>query len=507
MVNNGIGKQAYPAAVSDTDGRFTFQNVKPGRYTVRATRDGYFGKPAGGVYPATASIDIAVSAGETSQAPLSMVQGAILGGRIFEESGAPLSNAGVQAFSLSYQNGFSMLQPAVTKTTDDRGEFRLFWLPPGDYYISATRTPVNPIAGGPPPVRTFYPGVTRLNETIPVTIRGGEDLRGMDIVLRTVPLFRISGRVSSSVAVPPSDTDAPLVLAFLHLADRDIHTPIDNVAANQAGRFSLTPNTGLFEIPGVQPGSYELLARIADPSVGTGTAGFSWGRILVDVQDQDIRDLPIAINPSPALKGTVRVVGGGGALPPNLRIALNPMGGSSRVALYQLVATRGTRVAADGSFSVASVPPGVFRIGALPGLPPDFYIADVRQNSASVFDSGFAVGREPDPIEILIASGAGVVEGVVEDGPTKVVPGAVVALIPEAPRHENRALYASATADASGRFTFRGVAPGDYQLFAWESTPPNAYQSTSFLKKYEGRGRAVRVAQRATVSAQVPVVK
>ena len=107
---------------------------------------------------------------------------------------------------------------------------------------------------------------------------------------------------------------------------------------------------------------------------------------------------------------------GGGSLPPNLRIALNPMGGSSRVALYQLVATRGTPVAADGTFSVASVPPGQFRVMALPGLPPTFYIADVRQGSMSVFDSGIVIGsREPDPIEILISAGAGTVEGVVED--------------------------------------------------------------------------------------------
>ena len=160
-------------------------------------------------------------------------------------------------------------------------------------------------------------------------------------------------------------------MAFLHLADRDLQTPNDNTAANQSGRLSLTPNTGAFEITNVPPGSYELLGRVADPSVGTGLGAFSWGRLLVDVEDRDIRGVSIAISPSPALKGVVRVVGGGG-LPPNLRIALNPMGGSSRVALYQLVATRGTPVAADGTFSVASVPPGQFRVMALPGLPPTF---------------------------------------------------------------------------------------------------------------------------------------
>ena len=342
---------------------------------------------------------------------------------------------------------------------------------------------------------------------MPITIRGGEDLRGMDIPLRPAPLFKISGTVTSSVAAPPSNDGSPLVMAFLHLADRDLQTPNDSTTANQAGRFSLTPNTGQFEIAGVAPGSYELLARVADPSVGTGLAAFSWGRLQVDIEDRDVTGVSIGITPSPVLKGTVRVVGGG-SLPPNLKITLNPMGGISRVALYQLISTRGTPVAADGSFSVASVPPGQFRLNALPGLPADFYIADVRQGSTSVFDSGFAVGnREPAPLEILIAPGSGVVEGVVTDGPTRVLPGAVVVLVPEPGRLENRALYATALSDASGRFSFKAVAPGDYQLFAWESTPTNAYTSVAFLKKYEGRGRAVRLAQKGAVNAEVPIIR
>ena len=507
LVNNAIGTQNWPSVMSDPDGRFAFAQVKPGRYTVRATRDGHFGKPVAGVYPASEAVNITVAAGETRQVPMAMVQGAIIGGRVYDQIGAAVSNMTVQAYSVGYQNGFSLLQTTVTKTTDDRGEYRLFWLPPGDYYVGATTRSAQPLVGGQPGVRTFYPSVARLHEAQPITIRGGEDFRGMDIALRPAPLFKISGQITSTVAPPPNDTGSPLVMAFLHLADRDLQTPNDNTAANQSGRLSLTPNTGAFEITNVPPGSYELLGRVADPSVGTGLAAFSWGRVLIDVEDRDVRDVSIAINPSPSVKGIVRVTGGG-SLPQGLRLALNPMGGSSRVALYQLVATRGTPVAADGTFSVASVPPGQFRVAALSGLPPTFYIADVRQNSASVFDSGFAVGsREPDPIEIWISPGAGVVEGVVEDGPARIVAGAVVALIPEARRLENRALYAVTNADASGRFSFRGVAPGDYQVLAWETTPPNAYQSVSFLKKYEGRGRTVRVPQSGTVNVEIAVAK
>jgi hypothetical protein len=70
-------------------------------------------------------------------------------------------------------------------------------------------------------------------------------------------------------------------------------------------------------------------------------------------------------------------------------------------------------------------------------------------------------------------------------------------------RLENRALYATATTDASGRFTFRGVAPGDYRLFAMESAPPNAYQNLGFIRKHESRGKSVHVTQGSTVSAEL----
>jgi len=200
---------------------------------------------------------------------------------------------------------------------------------------------------------------------------------------------------------------------------------------------------------------------------------------------------------------------GGSALPPNLRVSITPMGGSARVALYTLVAARGaTPVAADGSFTVTSVPPGRFRIGAISGLPPNLYIADVRQNAMSVFDSGFDVGAAvPDPLEIIVSSGAGVVDGVVGDGPSKVAADAGVALVPESRRFENRALFANATSDSSGRFVFRGVAPGDYRLFAWESTPPNAYQNAGFIRKFESRAHIVHLGQGSTVNASIEVIK
>jgi hypothetical protein len=348
-----------------------------------------------------------------------------------------------------------------------------------------------------------------MNETIPVVIRGGEDLRGMDITLRPGALFKIAGTVINSIPrLPNPDGNVPPATIFFHLGNRDLDVPLDAAPANNSGNISLADTSGPFELSNIAPGSYELLARVADPNAGAGLAAFSYGRALVEVRDRDLRDITIAIHPPSLVRGVVRTAGGA-PMPPNLRVTLTPSGGATRVALYTLVAARGaTPLQPDGSFAVTSVPPGRFRIGAISGLPPDYYIADVRQNAASVFDDGFEIDRPaPDPLEVVIARGAGVVAGIVEDGPSKAVMGAVVALVPEAQRFENRALFASTASDASGRFVFRGVAPGIYRLFAWESTPPNAYQNGGFIRKFEGHAQVVHVGQGGTVNASLKLIR
>jgi len=512
IVTRAVGTQTWPIVTTDADGKYEFRDVRPGRYTIRAVREGFFGKPVNGAYPPTVWSDIVVAEKETKQVPLALVQGATIEGRVNDVSGSALPNATVQVYSVAYQTGFALLQPAIAgaaKTTDSRGEFQLFWIPPGDYYLGAT-PPVR--AGGPgtpfqPGGRTFYPSETNLNTATPIAIRGGEELRRMDISIRNATAFKIAGTVTNTIPIPADPNGGPgSATVFFHLANRDLETPNDAPIANNAGNISLALASGPFEIPNVLPGSYEVLARVADSSVGTGLGAFSWGRAIVEVTDHDVNNVAITVTPSAVVKGTVKMADGT-ALPPNLRVSLTPMGGSSRVALYTLLTTRAAAVGTDGNFAVQSVPPGRFRLNAVSGLPQDFYVGDVRQNATSVFNEGFDVdNRNPGPLEIIVSRGAGVVDGVVTDGPSKQYSGAVVALVPDPRRFENRTLFATATSDASGRFVFRGISPGEYRLYAWETTPPNAYQNANFVRKFDDKAKVVVIGERTTARVELSLI-
>ncbi len=496
-----------PTATSDRDGRFTFANVTPGPYTVRVQKDGYFGRPEGGNYPATAAIHVSVVAKETKDASLSMIPGALIGGRVFGADGQLLSNAIVNALRVSYPLGYAVLEGQVSKGTDDRGDFRLFWLPPGDYYLTAEPPRAAPTPGGAPAgqgIKTFYPGVTAVTEAKMVSIKGGEETLGMDIVIRPISLFKVSGQVSSLIPPPAPQLDAPAVnAAVLVLLSPDGNAPDDT---KQVGTVPLLPTNGQFEIP-VLPGIYDLFARVPDAaSQAAGGAPQAWGRARLDVRDTNINNVLITIPPSVEVKGTVTAPGG--RIPGAIRIQLMPDEPSAaKIPAYQQVSRRSVPVNAEGAFSVTAVPEGRFRISSVAGLPQDMYLADVRQNAQSVFDSGFDVNaRNTNPVEVVLGSGAGTVNGVVMDGPTKVVAGATVVLIPEARRRDNRALYVLANSDATGRFTLRGVAPGDYKVFAWESIQAFAHVNAAFMAKHEDRGKLVHVGQSGTVSAELTII-
>ncbi len=496
-----------PTTTSDRDGRFTFANVTPGPYTVRVQKDGYFGRPEGGNYPATAAIHVSVVAKETKDASLSMISGGLIGGRVFGPDGQLLSNAIVNALRVSYPLGYAVLEGQVSKGTDDRGDFRLFWLPPGDYYLTAEPPRSAPTPGGAPAgqgIKTFYPGTTAITEAKMVSIKGGEETLGMDILIRPISLFKVSGQVSSLIPPPTPQLDSPGVnAAVLVLLSPDGNAPDDT---KQVGTVPLLPTNGQFEIP-VLPGIYDLFARVPDAaSQAAGGAPQAWGRARLDVRDTNINTVLITIPPSVEVKGTVTAPGG--RIPGTIRIQLTPDEPSAaKIPAYQQVSRRSVPVNAEGAFSVTAVPEGRFRISSVGGLPQDMYIADVRQNAQSVFDSGFDVNaRNTNPVEVVLGSGAGTVNGVVMDGPTKVVAGATVVLIPETRRRDNRALYVLANSDATGRFTLRGVAPGDYKVFAWESIQAFAHVNAAFMAKHEDRGKLVHVGQSGTVSAELTII-
>jgi len=489
------------AAVSDKSGHFAIQNVLPGRYTINVKRDGFFEDASDPAFTAP----ITISAGQRASSNISMLSGATIVGRVTDSDGQALTNTTVQALSVVYQNGFPVLQASITKTTDERGEYRIFWLPDGEYLIaavmpSATSPGIVSPTSGTNDLKTFYPGTADVSMAIPLVVRGEPQLTGVDIVVRPVQTYRLSGEVRSIMPdTPAGQANSPLtaVSASLMLAARDPGVPEEGGPTTLASvilRRSGNQLAGTFQISGILPGAYDLRVSINDLSSAGGAQGLlAFAAIPVDINNQDLTGLSLDIYPNVRVKGVVTVDGHAPGQTP-VRLALQVDGSASKRPSYLGLAKRPVLANdQDGSFMIPGVASGRFRIQAGPGLPADFYIADVLQG-ISVFDTGFDVGKTPvETLQVLVKSGAASLEGIVRNANGKPVSGATVVLVPPVARRQNHALYRTGTSDATGRFKIEGAAPGDYDLFAWQNMPDGAYFNSRFVSRFQGRAHPVNV--------------
>jgi hypothetical protein len=310
---------------------------------VRAERDGFFSNR-------TSVTSITVGA-TTAPVALSMIQGATVGGTIRDDDGEGVANATVQILSVIYPNGFPALGTAVTTKTNHRGEYRLFWMPAGDYFVGASRE-VYATHGA----RTFYPGTAELTQATMITLKTGENLERVDFVLRHARMVTVSGEVTSSAPPPPPPTipagvqlspaqQAALAaprpnIAMLGLLSRSVNVP-DASENPMVAQPALTPDRAQFEFT-APPGSYDLAGVVQ-------SGGF--GRVALDIGDQDLRGVSLNIAPPVILKGTITVSGATPDLS-RVRAGLQPDNRLMSEFMGYVGITGRPTTAADGSFTL-----------------------------------------------------------------------------------------------------------------------------------------------------------
>jgi len=195
----GVASNAV-TATTGSEGRVVFRDLAEGTYSIVARREGYFGT-ANDTFPTQANISVPVgpaaaqigarvvpAPGVTVAPPrqpvqqiaLNMVQGSTIAGRIQDANRRPASGVQVGAFRVAYQNGRRVLNHAGNAVmTDDRGDYRLFWFPPGEYYVRIGGNRLTGLVangGSNYPASVYYPGTSDPKSATPVVIREGNDL-------------------------------------------------------------------------------------------------------------------------------------------------------------------------------------------------------------------------------------------------------------------------------------------------------------------------------------------
>ena len=507
------------STTTESDGRFLFLNVRPGRYRVLVARSGYVRRP----------LSVTITPAQPQVVQVALTPTATMSGHVYGASGDPLGNVDVQALKASYQGGRRTLTSVQSVRTNDRGEYRLFWLPAGRYYVSATHpdAPTGPtemmnsvistgsfvtilpgggmrgtgdpvIRGGPfgPLSReserymvVYYPGTNRELDAAAIELRAGSEVGGVDIPLAPVRARHVRGVVI-------------------------------NGATGEVARYAgvRVDNLGRGMGPGVNgesnPNGTFDLTLLPGPHMLVGTAGTGDGYLSVDVRDSDIDGLRIVAAPSFDIPG--RIVADGpvnAADMENLRLSLRREGAAPSSPAYSLY----SNPLADGSF-VVDATPGDYRMSVAPvlALAPgpaltvpkgleNAYIKSISLGNVDVLNRGVHLeGPTSVPIEIVIGTHPGALEGSVLTDQQAAAAGVTVVLLPDVRGRSD--LYRTTTTDLSGRFHLDRVPPADYKAFAWEEVSDGVWQDSEFMRAVESRGAPVRVAEGASATVRVTVI-
>jgi hypothetical protein len=281
----------------------------------------------------------------------------------------------------------------------------------------------------------------------------------------------------------------------------------------QSRDFSLVQNgaemhkDGSFVIHDVSPGNYTIVASVDGAPVPM-TA-----RQSLQVGSTNVEGLRLSPQPGAFLRGRLRLESRGpvrGFDPGQIFLTLQTINGEDDAGAAAIGDrfSNLTHVSADGSFEWRDVPPGNYYIELLSqsGGNEDWFVKSVAASGHEVSDSGISVNGGAVGIDLLLSANGGIVDGVVVDSKGNPVENTVVVAVPE-PRMRTRLdRYHKTVSDQSGHFTLRGIRPGDYTLFAWESIEGDAYFNPEFLKSYEGQGSGLKVGDGERKSVQVNVI-
>lgn len=453
------------AAISDGNGAFALTRVLPGRYMFFAQHTGYVSQQYRSQSAESGAVLALQPGQQVSDILFRLILAVVVTGRVSDEDEEPMAGIQVMALrrpsedevedeGLTAARKQDQLLPANSALTDDRGQYRIFGLAPGDYYLKATESLQPPMYSGGgeeyfalqslgaeyAPI--YYPGVLQRSQAEAVSLRPGDEAQ-VDFSMRHIRTVEISGRVLAPDGKPAS--------ALVELQEKDDYT--DNRNTN-------TDSDGKFRIKGVPPGSYVLAAYQQSSDNRYRPAA----KQELQVGDQNIDSLNLVLTRGTEFDGRLIVEGPIGPLTAHVYISLFSTDGE--------MGDYGAQAKPDGSFEITGVHQGNYAIQVFGGGESNWYLKSARLGSDDVLEHGLQVEKgTAGTLEIIIAPASAQLAGSVAQD-DKPVAGARVRIVPDPETVYNRMRRRDTTTDQDGQFLFLGVAPGRYRVTARSPAVP-----------------------------------
>jgi len=458
---NAKRKAGVFGATTDQDGRFEIKSVPPGRYRFFAAHAGFISQQYQAKATESGALLSLAPGQEVTDVLFRLVRAAVITGHVTDESGEPMLSVSVSVLrkltadekeDWGQRGKKDRLFASATAITDDRGDYRLFGLKPGEYYVKAADTSNPPYYSDQDPLwmvrralgnsyaPLYYPGVIQLGQAETVKLRAGEEMQA-DFEMRHIKTVEVSGRVVAADGGPATHTYVQLL------------TPDEDDWSDELG--SSTDSKGEFSIKGVPPGSYVLSAQQHDQEKRYMT------RMKLDVGNEKVDSLTISFGRGTTISGRIVLADSRATGVDRMHVSLSSVSEDDDMAGFAWA-----EVKKDGTFQIADVADGRYSLHVM-GMEQGWFVKSARLGGEDVTQRGVQVerGNSGGSLEVVLSSASAQLDGSVTDHDKPVV-GAQVRARPDPVTPYNRHRSRSATTDQNGQFAFDDLPPGKYRVLA-----------------------------------------
>jgi hypothetical protein len=469
------------AVLTDENGRFELHNLPAGRWMMRAAKTGFVPQGFGQRTPFTATEPVVLTDGQQSTADFALTRGAAIMGRVYDEYGDPIASVRVSALRyMTSQNGRRLVSAATSGPTDDTGAFRVYGLPTGEYYLSASlssntasRGLLISAAGPVTYAPAYYPGTADLSAAQRLTVRAGEEQSGITMFVTPVRAVRVSGIVLGSTGTP--------IRARLTL-----ESSMAGGGAPGGTRSAQSAADGTFTIPGVPPGTYVLNAtgRASSRNTPADVASFP-----LTVGGADITGLALTTTRGATITGTIATSNGARVDFAGVRVTAPSM-----------------RSGGPGNLRAQANAAGAFELIGLAGvhslrfeqLPAGWAIESVTANGIDVSDTALEFrGSDQVSVRVVVTNRLTELTGTVRSA-AALPRGATVVVFADDPSKWTPVsrFVTTARPGANGQFTLRGLPPATrYLAIALDYVESGEPFDPEFLQRISARAASLSLAE------------
>jgi carboxypeptidase family protein len=509
------------------EGRFEFRSLPAGDYRLTVSKTGFITLEYGQRRPFETASTITLGEGQSATGNVALIRGGAIFGRVLDEFGDPSVGTRVQVLRNRAESGGRRLLPlGMADQTDDTGAFRIYGLPPGEYYVAASTGLIDAVKRDPP---VYYPGTMSFAEAQPITLGAGGEASADFQIIDVARAATVSGVVLTSSGAPAPGAMVNLSSNTFSATPGAQGIPLLHADAGRDGTFS---------IQNVPPGSYTISAQLQMQPLDAGFIGAArdatrgaggppppevpvsgtFSVANAALREQMLNRLPETVSmqlvvPTEGVSGITLSTRRGGRvngrfvadtgvvrpLPRGLQVALRSSGAGN----MQMNMNAGNDT---GDFQLAGISgPTRFEVN---GVPDDWMVKSVLLDGEDVTDAPFDLSGRTGTLRVVMTDRVTSLSGTVQSDRNRRDHN-VIAFADDATKWASPSRFVrTIRADADGRFQIRGLPPGErYFVAALDYLEAGEEQDRQLLDRLRSRATSVTLGDGEQRSIQLDLMQ